>query len=110
MRFIIYVQHISLKKNLNSDGLNPTNKKKKHALTNSKDSSGALLPPADWNGSVGSASRTKDTGEEDDSMVQSGGFVGDDETDDLERRSLSGFKGGKKFAVVRQFFLKKGLF
>lgn len=92
-------------KKLNSDGLNATNKKKKHAGTDSKYSSGALLPPSDWNDSVGSATRTKSTGEEDESMVQSGGFVGDDETDDLERRSLLGFKGGKKAAVVRQVFI-----
>lgn len=77
----------------------------KHALTKPKPEDSALLPLADWNDSVGSALRTtgKDT-EEDYSMVQSGGFVGDNETDDLERKSLSGFKGGKKAAVVRQFF------
>jgi hypothetical protein len=32
-------------------------------------------------------------------MVKSGGFVGDDETDDLERKSLLGFKGVKKTLV-----------
>jgi hypothetical protein len=36
-------------------------------------------------------------------MVQSGGFVGDDETDDLERKSLLVFKGGKKKVVVSHF-------
>ena len=72
-------------------------KKLKHA--NPKDS--ALLP--DWNNSAGLVSRTKDI-EEDDSMVRSGGFVGDDETDNLERKSLSGFKGGKKAVVGHIFF------
>jgi hypothetical protein len=91
---------------VNSDGLtgNPTKKRTKHA--NPKDS--ALFP--DWNESesqaVGSASRTKDP-EEDDSMVQSGGFVGDDETDDLERKSLLGFKGGKKTLVGLYIYIIK---
>lgn len=90
-------------KNLNSDGLNPSiglsKKKMKHANPGPKDS--PLLP--DWNDSLGSASRIKDT-EEDDSMVRSGGFVGDNETDDLERKSLSlaGFKDNKK-ALVGHF-------
>jgi hypothetical protein len=61
----------------------------------------ALLP--DWNASSELASRTQDS-EEDDSMVRSGGFVGDNETDDLERKSLSGFKGGKKKVVVGNHF------
>ena len=35
-------------------------------------------------------------------MVQSGRFVGNDETDNLEHKSLPAFKGGKK-AVVGLF-------
>jgi hypothetical protein len=95
---------LSLKKKLNSDRLNPiglSKKKMKHA--NPKDST--LLP--DWNdtesGGFKLASRTQDT-EEDESMVQSGGFVGDNETDDLERKSVSVFKDGKKKVVVSYLF------
>jgi hypothetical protein len=96
-------------KNLNSDGLNSnglSKKKMKHASHGSKDSPQALL--SNWNNSASSglasaASRTQDTVEEDESMVQSGGFVGDDETDDLERKSLLVFKGGKKKVVVSHF-------
>jgi hypothetical protein len=62
----------------------------------------ALLP--NWKDAVGSASSLIKDAEEDDSMVRSGGFIGDNETDDLERKSLSGFKGGKK-VVVGLFFL-----
>ena len=71
---------------------------KKKMKTNMKDS--ALLPG--WNVLVESASRIKGT-EEDDSMVQLGGFVGDDETDDLEHKSLLGFNKADKKAVVGLF-------
>lgn len=94
-----------MKKNyLNSHGLDPTiglsKKKMKH--TNPNDSTGNSALLLDWNRStIGSASLVKDN-EEDNSMVRPGGFVGDNETDDLEHKSLLGFKGGKK-AVVGHF-------
>jgi hypothetical protein len=68
---------------------------------NLKDSEAAFFP--DWNASSGLESRTQDS-EEDDSMVRSGGFVCDNENDNLERKSLSGFEGGKKKAVVGYHF------
>ncbi|KDR68743.1 hypothetical protein GALMADRAFT_1026983 [Galerina marginata CBS 339.88] len=48
-----------------------------------------------WDAKHGSESRTQDADEEDDSMVRPGGFVADGETDFVERKSLSGFKGKK---------------
>lgn len=66
---------------------------------NSKGS--ALLPG--WNANNKSELRTQDTGE-DDSMVRHGGFVADNETDEMERKSLLDFKGGKKKTFVSCHF------
>ncbi|KAF8809369.1 hypothetical protein BYT27DRAFT_7094606 [Phlegmacium glaucopus] len=73
------------------DALNPkTNKKVKGPQGNS-----ALLPG--WNSSSSRVSAShSQADEEDDSMVQPGGLVHDEETDDLERKAISGLKQGNK--------------
>ncbi|KAF8811356.1 hypothetical protein BYT27DRAFT_7253054 [Phlegmacium glaucopus] len=73
------------------DALNPkTNKKVKGPRGNS-----ALLPG--WNSSSSRVSAShSQADEEDDSMVQPGGLVHDEETDNLERKAISGLKQGNK--------------
>ncbi|KAF8970180.1 hypothetical protein BDZ97DRAFT_1902185 [Flammula alnicola] len=74
-------------------------KTKKKAKSLNQASSGALLPGWDSSTSRVSASHTQ-SAEEDDSMVRLGGFIGDEETDDVERKALSGLKDSKKKVLL----------